>query len=247
MTSLENSMAPSAESVVAAWKLIRITALVGFLTLILAGLAIASFPSTAKLSDGFFTPIVALEFAKTPEDVAFLTGKDSQAIEMRNKMRSGQKVDMVFPFAYGGLLALTLLCLARAGVKFAWFGLVFAVGVVGCEMWENLIIADMLTALDQAQPVSTLLLALSPAIWSKWWCLAASAGFIGIAAFTQKMPWTGGLGVLTFVALALTWFTDARPIVAEIMALISTVFLTFLSVRAIIIAKKASRLQVVKH
>ena len=83
MASLENSNALEAQSIAAAWKWLLMTALAGLLALILAVVMLATFPAKAKLSAGFFTPLVALEFAKTPEDVVFLTGKDSQAIEMR--------------------------------------------------------------------------------------------------------------------------------------------------------------------
>lgn len=69
--------------------LILATAVAGLATLALAIALLLSFPAAAPtatpLHQGFWTPILALEFAKTEGDLAFLTGNGdgSPAVEMR--------------------------------------------------------------------------------------------------------------------------------------------------------------------
>lgn len=223
-------------------RLLLATGVVGLAALIL-GIALAlTFPAKAKLSEGYSTPIVALVFAKTPDDLAFLTGKEPVAIEMRDKVSRGQQIDMMFPFAYGGLLALSLWCLARAGEKSAWFGIVFALGVIPADIRENLVLVDLLSELEKGQVVTASLALLYPATWIKWGCLAFAAGFLSFCALRQKMPYTGALAGMVAVTLALTWFTNTRPLVAEIMALITSIFFIFLSIRSMMVAIRVAKM-----
>lgn len=244
MTTLNQSENPNAMSPARqkAKRLLIATGVMGLAALILGIALLLALPAKAKLSEGFSTPIVALVFAKTPDDLLFLTGKESVAIEMREKISRGQQVDMMFPFAYGGLLAMSLWCLARAGEKSAWFGMVFALGLIPADIRENLVLADLLSELEKGQSVTASLALLYPAAWIKWGCLAVATGIFSFCAIRQKMPYTGVLAGIVAITLALTWFTNTRPIVAEIMAAATSVFFVFLGIRSIMVAIRVARM-----
>jgi len=57
-------------------------------------------PSKADISEGFLTPYVAFEFAKTESDLHFLSGDGPSAIANREKLQSALHWDMVFPVAF---------------------------------------------------------------------------------------------------------------------------------------------------
>jgi hypothetical protein len=225
------------------WRLLFATALAGLATLGLAIALLLNFPADAPkmtpLHQGFWTPILALEFAKTEADLAFLTGNGhgNPAQAMRAEMKRGQKIDMVFPFAYAGLLALYLLGFARKGVKSAWVGLVIALAIIPADLVENLVIFDVLSALDNQQSLSGLLPALHSAIWLKWWSICFAAGFVAFGAFRRQMWGVAVLGALTAGTLALTAVTSTHPLVAEVMALCTAVFLILLAFKALVAFK----------
>ena len=220
-------------------RVILATAFAGLAALLLAIAQWFSFPSAAALSEGFKTPILALEFAKTEQDIAFLTGPGSAASTMRAQMRQGHKIDMVFPFAYGGLIALTLLGLARAGVRSAWPGLAVAVAIIPADLIENQVILDLLAALEQQQPPTALLGALHAATWFKWWCIALAAGLLALGAWQRKMRCTAALSAMTALALVLTWLSHEKGLVVEVMGIITAVFLIFIAGKAIGAVKRA--------
>jgi hypothetical protein len=229
------------------WRLLFATAVAGLGTLVLAIALLLSFPTdapkTTPLPQGFWTPILALEFAKTEVDLAFLTGNGhgNPAESMRAEMKRGQKIDMVFPFAYAGLLALYLLRFARAGVKSAWIGLVIALAIIPADLGENLVIFDILSALDNQQTLSALLPALHSATWLKWWSICFAAGFVAFGAFRRQMWGIAVLGAVTAGTLALTAMTSTHPLVAEVMGLCTAIFLIFLSIKALVACKPALR------
>ena len=236
MTTLNQSARQKAKN------LLLVTGAAGLATLILGITLFLTFPTKAKLSEGYSTPIVAFVFAKTPDDLSFLVGNESPAVEIRNKIFRGQQLDMVFPFAYGSLLALSLWCLARAGEKSAWLGIVFSLGIIPADIRENLVLFDLLSALEKGQTVTALLTMLYPVMWIKWGCLMLGAGFLCFGAFRQKMPYTGMLAGMTAIILPLTWLTNTRPVVVEIMSLITVIFLFFLAIRSIWVAIRVAKM-----
>jgi hypothetical protein len=77
-------------------------------------------PPTSEfaMAEGFQTPILALEFAKSPEDLAFLQGED--AAELRAALVHTQALDRYFPIAYAGMAAMLFLGLALRGRWPGW-------------------------------------------------------------------------------------------------------------------------------
>lgn len=215
------------------------TAFVGLATLSLALTMLFIYPSAAKLSDGFRTPIIAFEFAQSEADLAFLAGSSETAIRHRTDIDRGQHLDMVFPFAYGGLMALLLVGLARKGVRSAWVGACFALAIIPADIRENLVMFDITSALDRGQTSAHLLPTLWSATWIKWWCIAASAGFVAFGSFRRQSWFSGGLAAMAATAIVLTWTSNARPDIAEAMSLMVAGFFLFFTIQSVTAFKRA--------
>ena len=220
-------------------KLAVATAVAGLLTMILAVVLMQLFPAKAALTEGFRTPVLAFEFAKSEADLAFLAGQGAAAINHRSDMDRGQRVDMIFPFAYAGLIALLLAGLARNGTKSAWLGFLFALAIVPADIRENLVMLEITAALERGQPIGGLLPALQAATWLKWWCIAISTGFLAIGFFQGKSWLAGTLSLVAAGAIVLTWVTDGQPEVVEAMAIAVAVFFVFFSVRSLLVLRQA--------
>ena len=102
-------------------------AIIGLFVIVLSIVIVSISPSSEDLADGFQTPIIAFEFAQTPEDLAFLSGFGAVEIKNRQLMDTLHMWDMAYPFAYGGFLILLLLQLANSGHSIAWIGVPIAV------------------------------------------------------------------------------------------------------------------------
>lgn len=208
------------------------TALAALATLALAALLLFVYPAKAPLSEGFRTPILAFEFAKTAEDLAFLSGQSEAASQYRANMDRGQRIDMLFPFAYAGLLALLLLALARQGIASAWVGLLFALSIVPSDIHENLVMLETTAALAKDQPLTALLPSLHTATWLKWWGLAITAGFLAFAYLQRRHWFAAGLSALASLAIVLSWLSNAQPMAVESMTLLLSLFYLFFSIQA---------------
>jgi len=90
---------------------------------------------SAPMAEGFKTPILALEFARSLEDLAFLQGRDAAALRA-NLMRV-QSLDQYFPIAYAGMAALFFFALVLRGNKLAWIAVALAVATILADWVEN--------------------------------------------------------------------------------------------------------------
>ena len=196
------------------------------------------YPSAATLSDGFRTPIIAFEFAKSEADLAFLAGSSDTANRHRADIDRGQHLDMVFPFAYGGLMALLLVGLARKGVHSAWVGACFALAIIPSDIRENLVMFDITSALARGQTSANLLPALWSATWIKWWCIAASMGVVAFGSLRRQSWFAGGLAAMAATAIVLTWTSNARPDITEAMSLMVAGFFLFFAMQSVAAFKR---------
>jgi len=205
-------------------RLILATLVSGAATIGLALIMIGVFPSKADLADGFRTPIIAFEFADSEGDLGFLTGSSEAARANRAAMDEGHRYDMVFPFAYGGLLVLLALRLAREGESRAWFGVGFALATIPADIHENLVLLDITAALERGEPVVNLLTPLYIATWLKWCAIAIAIGVIAAALLRKRSWWTGSVSAAASASIVLTWITGADAVVAETMTIVVFVF-----------------------
>jgi hypothetical protein len=216
-------------------------ALFGIATLLLGVVMLFIFPSTAKMTEGFRTPIIAFEFAKTDADLAFLSGSDEIARENRQKMDNGHRWDAVFPFAYAGFIALLLLHLAARGHRWLWVAMPIALLIIPLDLRENGVLVAITHALDGSGSVSALLRELHAATWLKWGALGISLGALAFGFLADKAYLAAVVSVVAALGIAACWASGSAPRVAETMSMLTALFFLYVPVRAIILAWQYTR------
>lgn len=138
-------------------------------------------PQTATgMADGFETPILALEFANSRDDLAFVRAEE--ATELRAAFMAGQALDVWFPLAYGGLMIAVLAGLALNGRPLAWIGVLAATIAIPADWWENDIIHRILIDPEGA-PAD--LPALAASTFTKWFAISGAAAVFALSTFRQ--------------------------------------------------------------
>ncbi|MAL08797.1 MAG: hypothetical protein CMF74_03910 [Maricaulis sp.] len=186
-------------------------------------------PQTAEgMAEGFETPILALEFANTRDDLAFVRAEDADAL--RAAFMAGQALDVWFPLAYGGLMIAVLAGLALRGRSIAWIGVLAAAIAIPADWWENAVIHRILIDPEGA-PAD--LPALAASTFTKWFAISGAAAMFAIATFRQ------GWWLLALLALpcAIAWpvvaLTGAPGGLAELGSLATTIFFLALPITAV--------------
>lgn len=181
-------------------------------TLVVAALVVAAFPAEAPLPEGWRTPIIAFELARTPADLVWLQGADAAAL--RDAMRAGHRVDTVFPFAYGLLLAAS--CRAASG-RWAALGLGLALAAVGLDIGENATLAGITEAIEVGGDGATGLRWLVPLTWAKWGSIGGALLCLCLAQWRREPRVALVLAPLA-LSVPVAGFTGA-PAAGEAMAL----------------------------
>lgn len=207
--------------------------ILGVFAVIIALLITAILPTKAKLTtdmaQGFFSPIIAFELARTPMDLAFLTGADDSLIALRDSMRAGLRWDMLFPFLYGGFILLLLIkALRTEGDKTEFTtkaGVLFAFAIPFADLAENWAMLRILDALDAQEELTGRLLAnLELTTWIKWLLIGMAFGMLMVHFYTQTknnvsnqmMP--AIMAAFCFFSTLAAFFT-LSPVLGEVMAL----------------------------
>ena len=178
-------------------------------------------PLAAPMADGFRSPILALEFASTPEDLAFLSGDD--AAQLRAELQRVQALDTWFPIAYAGMAAAFLIGLGLSGRAIAWLGAMLALATIPADWWENAAIADILAALDAGQVPS--LEAIQLTTWIKWGLIAGYAALTAAALWTDRRPILSAPSIAACLSVIAVAASGASGSFAEIMALVMLVWM----------------------
>ncbi len=174
---------------------------------LVAVLLVLAQPTGLAPPSGWWTPIMALELARSPDDLSFLAGPD--AAVHREGLRILHIIDMVFAIAYGALLvAAGRLTEARSTGS--------AAGLAILADWlENAVIFAILGRLDSEAPVTSLLPILAVATWTKWNAIAVGLASTGLALWGRRRGlalWLVATGCSA--PLALVW---RSPVAGELM------------------------------
>lgn len=203
-------------------------------TIALSGLMGTPPAPVVPMADGFVTPILALEFAQGPEDLAFLQGE--AATELRAALMHTQDLDRYFPLAYAGMAAVLFLGLGLQGRKLAWLGLALALLTIPADWLENGEIEQLITlaaATDVfGEEIYDPLLDLFITTWVKWGLIAAYALIMAVVMFQEKRRILAIPGALAAVALAATFLSGSNGHVAEVMGLTMLPFMLSFPVAA---------------
>jgi hypothetical protein len=173
----------------------RDTVVLFALSAVTLGLSLAcssAFPATADLTDGWRTPILAAELARTTADLAFMAGPDHEPI--RAAMDAGHVYDSFFPFAYGSLLFVSAWTARAHGVARVALGC--APLAIGMDLRENSVLMDITGILRAGGDPEPLLGALFVATWATWCAIGTALGTIGLTIphIVAEAPWLASPG-----------------------------------------------------
>ena len=186
-------------------------------------------PGAAPMADGFVTPILALEFARSADELAFVQGEGAAAL--RAFLVHTQSLDRFFPLAYAGMAAMFFLALGlrRPGRWLAWAALAVALVAIGADWAENRVIGRLLAELAAGdEPRARLLAALHGHTWIKWGLIGLYAALFSVLMWQDKRRLLAIPGAVAALAIAVTWISGSNGQVAEIMAALLIPFmLTF--------------------
>ncbi len=217
------------------------TALAGVCTIALGIIMVFVFPMKADLPQGFKTPIIAFEFAKNEADLSYLSGQGEVEKANREKMDAGHQWDLLFPFAYGGFIALLLFQLVLRGHPIAWLGLPIAILIIPFDINENLTLLSITDALSNAGSVEVLLSRLQIATWLKWGAIGAAVAVLGAGYVRSNQYWSAAVCAIASLSVAICRVSNAKPVIAESMSMAVFVFFLFFSIKAGIHAWKTVR------
>jgi hypothetical protein len=210
------------------------SAIFGILTLILGIVMLFTFPIDADLSEGFQTPIIAFEFAKTEADLSFLSGDSELNKQNREKMDAGHVWDMGFPFFYGGFIILMLLHVSKNNHRFIWLGLVCAASIIPFDINENLTLLQITKALGNSASIENLLLELHIATWLKWGAIGFSIAVLAAGFAASKEYFSAVFSMLSPLGVAICWASDSHPSLTEAMSIIIFLFFAVFTIKACI-------------
>ncbi len=208
------------------------TSIFAFATIVLGVVLALTFPMRAELADGFHTPIIAFEFAKTSHDLEFLSGSSQTANQHRIDMNKAHVIDMFFPFVYGGFIALLLIKYIRGQPVIVMSGMTFALLIVPFDIHENLILLGITDALNHNLDTKTLLEKLNIATWFKWGSIGMSVFFLSVLLTLNNAYRGAVISALTAFTVLICWLAQAPGLLAEIMSFFTLIFFLFFSGRS---------------
>lgn len=198
------------------------TGYLGLAVIAMSVLLLFVFPSkTPSLPDGFFTPIIAFEFARTHADIMGMFGGTDLTVrkEMVSAMDLGNKLDYIYMCLYS--IFLILFCLRCAKVSkndFFYSGICLSLMVLAGDAMENVQLLCITSHLESGDFTAQLHL-LHVFTWVKWGGLAV--------IFLLLSPWflkgdkfskiTGITGIASFI-LAIAAFMH-RSMINEFFSL----------------------------
>lgn len=206
----------------------------GIATVILGLIMLFVFPSSAELSAGFRTPIIAFEFARTDADLAFLSGDSAMSRLNREKMDAGHRWDRVFPFAYAGFVALLLLQSVTRGQYWLALAIPIALLIIPFDLRENSILLAITHALGNSASTEVLLQELHVATWLKWGALGISIAALAVACIAEKARLAASLAAVSSLSIAVCRISESKPVIAEAMSAAIFLFFLYFSIRSCI-------------
>ena len=204
-----------------------LTILGALVTLVFAGLMQAGAPEGLPASiNGFDRPIFAVYFARSIEDLAFITGPETAAI--RAWIQGIQALDTWFPLAYGGMGMAFFAGLGLRGRKLAFLGVILAAAAIGADWAENVVANRILAELDAGGDPTALLAAMWGHTWIKWGLIAAYSAFLSFLLIRDGRRMLAIIPGLTAIAFLATYASGANPDVFRVTNYLLVAFmLTF--------------------
>ena len=205
------------------------TKILGILLLLISILLLFVLPNKApEMVEGFFTPIIAFEFARTSFEVKQIFGEFGTDIydKMISLMKLGNQLDFIFLIIYSFFLfsfVFTIYKITKS--KFFLIPLVLSIVILFADFFENIQLLSIIDKL-QSENINEELYYLNIFTWLKWGGIALY--FLLLYPFLNKgnlySKITGTIGIVTFLTGVMAFVQ--RSILNEIFAiLVSLMFL----------------------
>ncbi|GJL97211.1 MAG: hypothetical protein DHS20C06_10280 [Hyphobacterium sp.] len=199
----------------------------------------------APMSDGFQTPMIALEFAGSEADLAFLEGENGA--ELRAELQRVQTLDFWFPIAYAGLAFWFFAGAFFRGQKFAAFGGIIALATIFADWNENAVINAMLASMDEGVAAASYLPDLAAATWIKWLLIAAYALVFSVTLYLTKRPILGLPGLLAGGLIIAAAIMGGDPVVTERLTIPLALFFLTILLTAMIYLRTSFKTEMGSH
>ncbi len=217
-----------------------LTLLGAAVTLIFVGLMQAGAPESLPANvNGYDRPIFAVYFARSIEDLAFITGPGAAAI--REWIQGIQALDTWFPLAYGGMAIAFFAGLGLRGRKLAFLGVLLAAGAIGADWAENEVANRILADLDAGRDPSAELDAMWRHTWMKWGLIGAYSGVLSYLLATDSRRPLAIFPGLAAIAFLVTYVTGAHPDAFRVTNYLLTAFMLTFPVAAIFYLRAPDR------
>lgn len=213
----------------------------GFFVIGISLIMLSIFPRSAELTQGYTSPIIAFEFARSEVDIAFLSGESEASIENRQAMRDGHKWDMVFPLSYALFLFL-LVWQFRSQSRSLWIPLSLSVLIVPFDINENFKLIGLIEAAENSSLSFPLFKQLYVATWLKWGAIALTVSFL-LSQYLANRQWFMSASSGVYVGISLVCFTlGTPPKLAEAMAVSLSLFLLVAFIQQVILYRQSGNL-----
>lgn len=217
-----------------------LTLLGAVVTLVFAGLMQAGAPESLPASvNGFDRPIFAVYFARSMEDLAFITGPGAAAI--REWMQGIQALDTWFPLAYGGMAMAFFAGLGFRGRKLAFLGVILAAAAIGADWAENEVANRILADLNAGRDPSEALGAMWRHTWLKWGLIGAYSAFLSYLLATDGRRLLAIIPGLAAIAFLVTFVTGADPDVFRVTNYLLVAFMLTFPIAAVFYLRARDR------
>lgn len=217
-----------------------LTIIGALVTLVFAGLMQAGAPEALPASvNGFDRPIFAIYFARSIEDLAFITGPGNAAI--REWIEGIQALDTWFPLAYGGMGMAFFAGLGFRGRKLAFLGVFLIAAAIGADWAENNIANGILADLDAGNDPTSALDAMWGRTWLKWGLIAAYSAFLSYLLLRDGRRILAIIPGLTAIAFLATYASGANPDVFRVTNYLLVAFMLTFPVAAVFYLRASDR------
>ena len=175
----------------------RLTLISGLAVLALAVFLGSVFPDafpqeSAKAGEGFGTPVIAFEMARSMDDLEAVFGPpgDAERQARLEAMDAGNFWDYPFMVAYGAFILTFFLAVAQdTGRRYWWLFAALGVLAALADAVENGILLQLTAHLAAGQPVEDLLRQLPYPVWIKFFSLMLAGWGLGTYLLTRQGWW----------------------------------------------------------
>ncbi|WP_394694500.1 hypothetical protein [Hyphobacterium sp.] len=204
-------------------------------------------PEEFDLPNGFETPILAMEFPRSFDDLRFIRSPANEP--MREHIEGVQAWDNYFPYAYAGLLlSFSTVLLVRLGTQssFRWTPILLvgvtcgliAYGIIRADLRENDLINEVVHLVDHNAGLlrsmsRSLLPGINEAAWFKWSAIAYLVGFISAFFAFARFRVLAALAIVPVAATLYARFIAPSGPAIEFMAQAIAVFFLAIPVLAV--------------